>query len=88
MEEFKIFLLAFAGCLWALLIHDVVYFAIKFKTKPKQKEKQVIKRVVAQNYGKFADPIGESYAQFKDEKTNLYTSYVPKKNVRRENINE
>lgn len=71
----------FAGCLLAIVVRDL------FKPKPKQVEKQVIRRVVPVNYGKFADPIGE-YEQFKDERTNLYTSYVPKKKSRRGEVSE
>ena len=67
-----------AGTVLGVFIHDF----ITLRVKPKQAEVKAIRREVPENYGKFADPIGE-YEQFKDVKTNLYTSYVPKRRKRR-----
>ena len=66
-----------------ILVGFSVYLFTLLRPRRKQADKKVIKRAVQKNYGKFADPIGESYEQFKDVKTKLYTTYEPKKKMRR-----
>lgn len=75
---------SFIGCFFALLIHDVI---VKVN-KPKQAEPRVFKRETPKNIGRFSDPLG-NYEPYKDDKTHLYKSYVPKKvNRRGGDINE
>lgn len=62
------------GCFFALLIYNTVDRRMN-KEKNKTYSTSVRRTVLS---GKFSDPLKE-YDRIKDEKTNLYKTYVPKK---------
>ena len=77
------FLLSYLGCMVALLTHDIMLKVSEPKKEPQKESHRVVyKRETPKNIGRFADPLGE-YEAYKDEKTHLYKTYVPKRVNRR-----